>query len=119
MKDRREFLKTSSAFMGALAAFGLLGTANAADHVGTTIKRSGTTVESPDIKVLNAIFTDAIQTGSMPTTLTKFSNQITREQTVALGKITSQDLANMKIIRDKVATLDPGQFMGDAGGIFW
>lgn len=119
MKDRREFLKASSAFMGAMAAFGLLGEAQAAGLVGTqTLAPRTGTVPSPSIQVLHAVFTDALQTGSMASSLPKFSSQLTREQAAILGKITTQDLQALKIIKEKV-TLDPAKVAGDAGGIIW
>jgi hypothetical protein len=118
MKNRRDMLKASSAFMGAFAAFGLLGKANASAISDTTALRTAGVVPSPTIQVLRAIFTDAMQTGNMASTLPKFSTQLSKEQSSMLGKITPQDIMNLRIVKEKV-TLDPAKVAGDAGGIIW
>jgi hypothetical protein len=99
MKNRREMVKASAAFMGVLGAFGLLG-GNARGQ------RLGTSTISTSTDTLKLIVEEAMVTKDMGAVLTKYERRITPQQKEALSKLTAQDLNALVSIKEKLAAFD-------------
>jgi hypothetical protein len=111
MKNRREILKASAAFMGVLSAFGLTG-GNALAQKGTSAPR--TTAPRADARTLKLIFEDAMKTHDMHKTLPRFEHNISPEQRTALLRVTPDDL---KVLSNLRAKLPPDILAGGDGVI--
>ena len=119
MKNRREFFKTSAAFMGVLSAFGLLGnTADGQPEKTPKGEKPPQPVVKADVQTLRTIMEEAIRTADMEATLRKFKGKIPPSQEAALRKLTPQDLANLRDIQNKTKGADT-QIDGWVGVIVW
>ncbi len=115
MEDRRDFLKTSAAFMGALAAFGLL-----PDNVlgQVVVKPLQATAPRPNAnaKTLQLVIDDAVKAGDIGPALEKHKAEISPAQEEALRKLTKDDIAAIARMR---RNLDPSKLPRADGNVIF
>lgn len=97
MGDRRDFLKHSTAFLGVLAAFGLLKSEAAAGSSASTQQNQ---------KMLLQIINSAITKGDIKSVLSPYKAKLTPAQISALESITPQELRVLRMVRPKLRKLD-------------
>jgi len=111
MKNRREFLKTSAAFMGVLGAFGLLG--------GEAFARKQAPLQvQADARTLKLVLDDALVTRDMKATLGKFGSKLSLEQRTALEKFNRADLEYLGTLNSKLGDAK-ALLQGHEGGLVY
>jgi hypothetical protein len=110
MKNRREIVKASAAFMGVLGAFGLLG--------GNALAQRARTLTSTETNNLKLIVEEALVAKDMSKVLPKYEGRITKVQKEALAKLTAQDLTALSSIKEKLAAAGD-LLQGHEGGIIY
>lgn len=110
MKNRREIVKASAAFVGVLSAFGLLG--------GNALAQRARTLASTETNTLKLIVEEALVAKDMSRVLPKYEGRITVAQKDALAKLTMQDLTALSNIKAKLAAAE-NLMQGHEGGIIY